>query len=67
MANIDPVATTASAAAQARSTMGETQIRISTEAARELSKLAESQGIDRRAAVERMIMTAAGKIKNNEQ
>jgi hypothetical protein len=58
MANIDPVAgVTRTNAVQA--TMGETQVRISSEAARELSKMAEAQNVNRREMMERLIMAAA--------
>jgi hypothetical protein len=58
MANIDPVAS-GSRTDAVQSMMGETQVRISTEAARELSKQAEAAGITRREQMEKLIMAAA--------
>lgn len=55
MANIDPVAGV-TRTEQAQATMGETQVRISTEAARELSKMSEANGLTRKEMVERLIM-----------
>lgn len=55
MANVDPVASV-SRTDVAQATMGETQVRISTEAARELSKMSEANGLTRKEMVERLIM-----------
>jgi len=58
MANVDPVASV-SRTDMAQGVMGETQVRISTEAARELSKMSEDAGLTRKEMVERLIMAAA--------
>ena len=58
MANVDPVASV-TRTDMAQSVMGETQVRISTEAARELSKMSEDAGLTRKEMVERLIMAAA--------
>lgn len=55
MANVDPVASV-SRTDIAQANMGETQVRISTEAARELSKMSEAAGLTRKEMVERLIM-----------
>lgn len=57
MANVDPVASVSRTDA-VQGMMGETQVRISTEAARELSKMAENNGVTRKEMVERLIMNA---------
>lgn len=50
MANIDPVASV-TRTDMAQATMGQAQVSISREAARQLSELAEAQGITRKEAV----------------
>jgi hypothetical protein len=58
MANVDPVASVTRTDA-VQGMMGETQVRISSEAARELSKQAEAAGVTRKEQMERLIMAAA--------
>jgi hypothetical protein len=58
MANVDPVAS-GSRTDAVQGMMGETQVRISSEAARELSKMAEAQNVNRREMMERLIFAAA--------
>ena len=57
MANVDPVASV-TRTQMAQGVMGQTQVSISREAARQLSQLAEAQGITRKEAVEKLIMGA---------
>ena len=56
MANVDPVASVVRGGDATQQTIGETQVRISTEAARELSKMSEAAGLTRKEMVERLIM-----------
>jgi hypothetical protein len=62
MANIDSVSGVTSAQAARVLMQGETQVRISTEAARELSKMAEEQNMTRTQMVEALIMGARGRV-----
>ena len=57
MANVDPVASV-TRTQMAQDVMGGAQVSISREAARQLSQLAEAQGITRKEAVEKLIMGA---------
>ena len=57
MANIDPVASV-TRTDMAQGVMGQTQVSISREAARQLSQLAEANNVTRKEMVEKLIFNA---------